>query len=92
MASRPRAPSWLAAPTRYAALRQALRTAGVAVKDILHHYARSVRADWALDGDGRGRNLTRQALYGRKFDEELELWQREIRADAYVEIKPVETP
>jgi peptidyl-prolyl cis-trans isomerase SurA len=38
------------------------------------------------------RNLARQALYGRKFDEELELWQREIRADAYVEIKPVETP
>ncbi|HEX5362502.1 MAG TPA: peptidylprolyl isomerase [Fluviicoccus sp.] len=38
------------------------------------------------------RNLARQALYGRKFDEELELWQREIRADAYVEIKPVEAP
>jgi peptidyl-prolyl cis-trans isomerase SurA len=38
------------------------------------------------------RNLARQALYNRKFDEELELWQREIRADAYVEIKPAETP
>ncbi|RZU47361.1 periplasmic chaperone for outer membrane proteins SurA [Fluviicoccus keumensis] len=38
------------------------------------------------------RNLARQALYNRKFDEELELWQREIRADAYVEIKPVEAP
>ncbi|HEX5278086.1 MAG TPA: peptidylprolyl isomerase [Fluviicoccus sp.] len=37
------------------------------------------------------RNLARQALYSRKFDEELELWQREIRADAYVEIKAAGT-
>ena len=38
------------------------------------------------------RNLARQALYGRKFDEALELWMREIRAEAYVEIKAVATP
>jgi len=33
------------------------------------------------------RNLARQALYSRKFEEELELWQREIRAEAFVEIR-----
>lgn len=38
------------------------------------------------------RNLARQALYGRKFDEALELWMREIRAEAYVEIKAAEAP
>ena len=38
------------------------------------------------------RNLARQALYGRKFDEELELWLREIRAEAYVEIKAEPQP
>lgn len=35
------------------ALATSSRPAGVAVKDLLHHYARSVRADWALDGEPR---------------------------------------
>lgn len=35
------------------------------------------------------RNLAKQALYNRKFDEELPMWLREIRAEAYVEIKDV---
>lgn len=39
------------------------------------------------------RNLARQALYNRKFDEALEQWLREIRAEAFVDIrKPAGTP
>lgn len=32
-------------------------------------------------------NMARQALYGRKFDEELASWLRELRNDAFVEIR-----
>src|SRR5699024_8114644 len=35
------------------ALATASRPARVAVKDLLHHYARSVRGDWELQGDPR---------------------------------------
>lgn len=33
-------------------------------------------------------NLARQALYSRQYDEELSNWLREMRNDAYVDIKP----
>lgn len=32
-------------------------------------------------------NMARQALYSRQVDEELASWQRELRGDAYVDIK-----
>lgn len=35
------------------ALATATRPAKVAVKELLHHYARNVRGDWALDGEPR---------------------------------------
>lgn len=35
------------------ALATAARPANVAVKELLHHYARSVRGDWALEGEPR---------------------------------------
>jgi len=34
-------------------------------------------------------NMARQALYSRQVDEELASWQRELRGDAYVDIKDV---
>ncbi|CBL45665.1 Peptidyl-prolyl cis-trans isomerase [gamma proteobacterium HdN1] len=34
------------------------------------------------------RNRARQMLFKRKFDEDLATWLREVRQDAYVEIKP----
>jgi len=33
------------------------------------------------------RNQARQILYSRQFEEELPIWLRQIRSDAYVEIK-----
>jgi peptidyl-prolyl cis-trans isomerase SurA len=33
------------------------------------------------------RNLARQALYARQFDEEKASWLRELRAEAFVQIK-----
>ena len=33
------------------------------------------------------RNIARQTLYQREFEQELDNWLREIRATAYVEIK-----
>jgi len=33
------------------------------------------------------RNQARQLLYTRRFEEDLPIWLRQIRSDAYVEIK-----
>jgi len=38
-------------------------------------------------GEEVQRNQARQLLYSRRFEEELPIWLRQIRADAYVEIK-----
>ena len=37
------------------------------------------------------RNLARQALYARQFDEEKAGWLRELRAEAFVQIKGEKT-
>ena len=37
--------------------------------------------------DAYRRNLARQALYARQFEEEKTSWTRELRADAFVQIK-----
>ncbi|EAT12807.1 Parvulin-like peptidyl-prolyl isomerase [Oceanobacter sp. RED65] len=38
-------------------------------------------------GEEIQRNQARQLLYSRRFEEELPIWLRQIRADAYVEVK-----
>jgi len=38
-------------------------------------------------GEELQRNQARQILYSRQFEEELPIWLRQIRSDAYVEIK-----
>ncbi|MFT5593429.1 MAG: peptidyl-prolyl cis-trans isomerase SurA [Oceanicoccus sp.] len=38
-------------------------------------------------GEEVQRNQARQLLYSRRFEEELPIWLRQIRADAYVEVK-----
>ena len=38
-------------------------------------------------GEELQRNQARQLLYSRRFEEELPIWLRQIRSDAYVEIK-----
>lgn len=38
-------------------------------------------------GAEKQRNQVRQMLYSRRFEEELPIWLRKIRAEAYVDIK-----
>lgn len=41
-------------------------------------------------GAEKQRNQVRQMLYSRRFEEELPIWLRKIRAEAYVDIKEVQ--
>jgi peptidyl-prolyl cis-trans isomerase SurA len=38
-------------------------------------------------GEEVQRNQVRQMLYGRRFEEELPIWLRKIRSEAYVDVK-----